>query len=250
MTLWTPSRKFAGLTATTPLQPARCRFWRFAGSGRHKALGVELQRDLLALDHRVSELYPQLIEQLPDDPAYAEYARLVGDPEWEQPDYFRLRERGNGFALPPHIDGPYFLGTHLIYIARDADDVANSTMLFAPNAPLDHGPLRGFLSMWPRNTNWQVRKIIGYQPNRVTGLLNTPYSLHGHAPFVLKGRRLSINVTMKFTDAHIRAMYIRLPQDYREVFVKPKILGAILAGVDTVAERARDPEGAFAFFNG
>ena len=219
-------------------------------SGHHEALGDELQRDLLILNDRVSELYRQLLDRLPDDPAYEEFSRLVGQAEWEQPDYFRLRERGNGFALPPHMDGPYFLGTHLIYLARDIDDVANGTMLFTPKLPLSYDPLHGFLSMWPRNESWQLRKTIGFRPNRLMGFLNTPYSLHGHAPFVLKGRRLSINVTMKYTDAHIRTMYARLPPTYREVFVKPKILGAILDGVDTVAERARDPEGAFAFLNG
>jgi hypothetical protein len=219
-------------------------------SKRHEMLGIVLNDCLLALNQEISGIYRALLAQIRDDEAYSSFNLLVENSNWEEPTYFRLRERGNGFKLPPHMDGPYFLGTHILYLARSAADARNGTTFFSPESPEGYDHLRGYLSMWPRHPRWRVAKHIEYRPNRLIGFLNTPYSTHGHAPFKLTERRLTINVTMKFVDESIRQAYERVPETHRRFFAKPKIIQAILNGVNTGAELDRDPEGPFSFLYG
>jgi hypothetical protein len=237
-------RSDAQATGTMALREFR------ALSDTHETLGRRLDEALLDLNKEVSALSREIIGKIRTREAYASYLELIEDAEWEEATYFRIRERGNGFSLPPHMDGPYFLSTHIVYLARNQDDAENGTAILAPDLSTDYDSLKGFLSMWPQHERWNIVKMVDYVPNRVFGFLNTPWSIHGHLPFSLRGRRLSINVTMKLTDKAIKNVFSRVPSTHRQFFAKPKILREIINGTDTLAEMKRDPEGRFAFLHG
>jgi hypothetical protein len=219
-------------------------------SSRHEILGRRLDEALLELNGEISALNREIIGKIRDREAYASHLELIEDAEWEEATYFRIRERGNGFSLPPHMDGPYFFSTHIVYLASNRDDAANGTLILAPDLSVEYDSLKGFLSMWPKHERWVIVKHVDYVPNRVFGFLNTPWSIHGHRPFSLRGRRLSINVTMKLTDKAIQNVFRRIPSSHRQFFAKPKILTEIINGADTFTEMNQDPEGRFAFLHG
>lgn len=217
---------------------------------RNAELGALMADDLTHLTDEAIGLLRGLMAEAANLDQYRAFAMMCGGLDWEIPEHYRLRERGQAFQLPPHTDGPYFAGTYLLYLPTSDVDRLNGTAFVRPEPPGAVDLTATFFQMWPRHRGWALEKMIDYIPNRVVGFLNTPFSLHANYPFELMSRRITIAVTPKLTDESIRALYATLPESYRQITAKPKILEAILAGVDTLAERRRAPEGAFSFLNG